>query len=129
SVAREMGVSIQYMWHHVMALGLASPAVKDIFKDISITEMKHAEAFAERLFYLGGIPTSKPTEIKMGGDLRKMLQDDLEAETYALRLYREAIRLCREADDAVTRLLYEKVLAEEEEHYHTFSVLLSELKP
>ncbi|MBI4329824.1 MAG: ferritin, partial [Chloroflexi bacterium] len=34
SVAREMGVSIQYMWHHVMALGLASPAVKDIFKDI-----------------------------------------------------------------------------------------------
>lgn len=128
SVARELGVSIQYMWHHVMAIGLPSPAVKDIIKDISITEMRHAEAFAERLFYLGGIPTSKPTEVKSGGDLKKMVQDDLEAETYAIRLYKEAIRLCQESNDPVTRLLYEKTLTHEEEHYRTFSHLLSELQ-
>lgn len=128
SVSREMGVSIQYMWQHVMAVGLSSPELKEVFKQIAVTEMKHAEAFAERLYYLGGTPTVKPTDIKYGGDLKKMVHDDLETESYAIRLYTEAIRLCEEVDDPVTRLLYEKVLSQEQGHWHTFSILLSEQK-
>ncbi len=33
--------------------------------------MKHAEKIAERLFYLGGIPTAKPTSDKVGGSLEE----------------------------------------------------------
>ncbi|MCS3917891.1 hypothetical protein M2350_000288 [Candidatus Fervidibacter sacchari] len=32
AIARELQVSIQYMWQHVVAKGLCSPAVRDIFK-------------------------------------------------------------------------------------------------
>ncbi len=36
AIAREIGVSVQYMWQHVMAIGMKSPEVKDIFEDIAI---------------------------------------------------------------------------------------------
>ncbi len=124
SIARELQVSIQYMWHHVTAVGVTSPAIKEIFKEIAIEEMKHAEAFAERLEQLGGVPTVQPSPIFVGGDLRKMIEDDLKAEQEALDLYREGIRLSVQADDPVTRRLFEDILANEEEHFKTFHDLL-----
>ena len=126
SIARELAVSIQYMWHHIMAVGIESPAVTDIFKKIAIVEMKHAEKIAERLDYLGGVPTTKPSEIKVGGDLKKMLRDDLEAEKEAITLYKQVIKTAEEEGDIVTRRLFEEILADEEEHENTFKTLLGE---
>ncbi len=124
SIARELQVSIQYMWHHVMAVGLESPAVKDIFRSIAIVEMKHAEQFAERLDYLGGVPTTKPDPIAEGGSLKQMIQADLKAEEEAITLYKEGIHLSIEDQDPVTRLLFEEILDAEEEHHKTFRDLL-----
>lgn len=124
SIARELQVSIQYMWHHVMAVGLTSPSAKEVFRDIAIAEMKHAESFAERLDQLGGVPTTTPSPIFVGGDLRKMLQDDLQAEQEAVTLYREGVKLAADIGDPVTRRLFEDILAAEEEHLKTFSDML-----
>ncbi|MDP2960634.1 MAG: ferritin-like domain-containing protein, partial [candidate division Zixibacteria bacterium] len=44
-----------------------------IFEKTAITEMKHAEAIAERLNFLGGTPTTVPTKIMIGG---KPAEDD-----------------------------------------------------
>ena len=124
SIARELQVSIQYMWHHVMAVGLESPAVRDLFKEIAIQEMKHAEAFAERLDYLGGVPTTTPSPIFVGGDLEKMISDDLQAENGAVDLYMEGIRRSIDANDPVSRRLFEDILEMEEEHQKAFRDLL-----
>lgn len=124
AIARELGVSVQYMWHHVMALGMESPEIKDIFKEIAIAEMRHAEAIAERLFYLGGIPTAKPTPIKVGGSLKEMIEADLQAENEAIEMYTKIIDMASEREDSTTRLLFEEILTAEEEHKHTFSILL-----
>jgi bacterioferritin len=125
SIAGELQALIQYMWQHVMAVGIASPAVKDLFEDIAIGEMKHAEAFAERLDLLGGVPTITPDPIAVGGDLRQMLENDVKGEDGAIALYREAIRIAIEVNDPVTRLMYEKTLADEEEHQKAFRDLLA----
>lgn len=124
AIARELGVSIQYMWQHVMAMGMQSPEIKDIFKEIAIVEMKHAEKIAERLFYLGGVPTTKPTPIKVGGSLREMVEDDLRLEDEAIEMYRKIIEVAAREEDSTTRLLFEEILSAEEEHKHTFSILL-----
>lgn len=124
AIAREISVSIQYMWQHVMAIGMKSPEVKDIFEDIAIEEMKHAEKIAERLFYLGGTPTTKPTPIKIGDSLEEMVGLDLEAENEAIELYMEIIALCDKIGDSTTRLMFEEILTAEEEHKHTFTILL-----
>lgn len=124
AIAREIGVSVQYMWHHVMAMGMESPEIKDIFKDIAIVEMKHAEDIAERLFYLGGTPTTKPTPIQVGGSLKEMIEADLKAENEAIELYTKIIEMASGREDTTTRLLFEEILTAEEEHKHTFTILL-----
>ncbi len=66
AIAMDVRATIQYMWQHVMVLGVEGMAVRDVFKEIAMQEMKHSESFADRLFYLGGIPTTKPVDIKVG---------------------------------------------------------------
>jgi bacterioferritin len=46
AIAREMQVSIQYMWQHVQWSGVKGFAVQEELKKVAITEMKHAEAIA-----------------------------------------------------------------------------------
>ena len=126
AIAREIQVSIQYMWQHVMVKGLYAETLGDIFKKTSIVEMKHAEKIAERLFYLGGVPTHQPTPIVVGNTAKEMLQLDKKAEEEALILYKEIITLSEKEDDVVTANLFTDILEEEEEHHHNFSKLLED---
>lgn len=124
AIARELQVSIQYMWQHVMAKGMESPSVKALLRQIALVEMKHAEMIADRLNQLGGEPTTKPQTITIGGSLREMIELDLEAEAEAVRLYKAIIKYAREIEDPTTASLFEPILAAEEEHHALFSDLL-----
>ncbi len=128
-IARELQVSIQYMWQHVLVTGINGVVVKGIFKDIAITEMKHAEEIAERLASLGGSPTVKPNNIVVGSTLEEMLRLDQGAEEEAMTLYRQTIKVASDESDSTTRRLFEKILAEEEEHIDTFGKLLVGMIP
>jgi bacterioferritin len=123
-IAREIQVSIQYMWQHVLAKGVKGAAVEDIFEKIAITEMKHAEAIAERLAYLGETPTTKPDPISVGDSLEEMIENDVKAEEEAIALYKQTIKVADEEGDITTRKLFEDILAEEEKHHDTFTKLL-----
>ncbi len=102
-------------------------AVKDEFKKIAIGEMKHAEQIAERLFYLGGTPTTKPEPITVGENLREMATLDIEDEEAAIELYREIIALARKEGDETTSRLFCEILADEEEHHDFFTSLMEEM--
>ena len=78
AIASELQVAVQYMWQHVQWGGVKGFAVHDELKKIAIAEMKHAEAIAERLFYLGGIPTTKPSPIFVGSTLKEMIKRDVQ---------------------------------------------------
>ena len=123
-IAKELQVSIQYMWQHVQVTGLDGAVVKDIFRKISITEMKHAEELAERLNYLNGVPTSKPDPIFVGGSIIEMLKQDEQDEEESIVLYKRAIQVASEEGDFTTRRLLEEILSEEETHIDTFGKLL-----
>ncbi len=124
AIAREIQVSVQYMWQHVMAKGMESAEVADVFKDVAITEMKHAEKIAERLFYFDVTPTTKPAPIAAGGGLKEMVELDAKAEEEAIDLYKAIIQQASSESDSTTRLLFEEILAEEEDHHDTFATLL-----
>ena len=49
--------------------GVEHYAVSDRSRSIAVEEMKNAEKIAERLWYLDGVPTTKPTQITVGGEL------------------------------------------------------------
>jgi bacterioferritin len=123
----ELQVSIQYMWQHVLWNGVKGFAVKDEFKKIAVDEMKHAEAIAERLNYLGAVPTTKPEPIFIGKSLKEMLMTDKKDEEAAIRLYKRIVNVAAKEGDVVTKKLFEGILSDEEQHHNTFSSILGEV--
>jgi bacterioferritin len=123
-IARELQVSIQYMWQHVQVTGMDGTVIEDIFRKTAISEMKHAERLAERLDYLDSVPTTKPDPIFVKGSLIEMLKQDEQDEEKAINLYKQAIQVAAQEGDYTTRRLLEEILAEEEDHINTFGKLL-----
>ena len=121
----ELGSIIQYMWQHVSAKGLASAEVRDRFRAASMDEMRHAEELAERIDELGGTPTIRVGEIRSGGDLEKMLRDNVVHEEEAVERYISHIQAIGMADPTTRRLL-EEILADEERHLNEWRTLLGE---
>jgi bacterioferritin len=123
AIARELQVSIQYMWQHVQWVGVHDFAIHDEFKKIGIVEMKHAERIAERLFYLGGTPTTNPDTITVGGKLNEMLESDIKSEETAIKMYKGIIEMAEGEGDLTTAHIFIEILMQEEEHLRTFTGL------
>jgi bacterioferritin len=127
AIAREIQVAIQYMWQHVEWIGIKGFSVHDEFKSIAVAEMKHAESIAERLWYLGETPTTKPDPINVGKTLREMLKQDIKDELNAIKMYKEIIEMARKEKDETTMFLFQNILKDEEDHHDTFTTLLEQV--
>lgn len=124
ALEREIAAILQYLHHHWTGEGIESPEILELFEKTSIDEMKHAERLASRINFLEGDPSVKPGPIKKGGDLRKMMTDDLEAEYEAIAFYKSIIKLADELGDSTTRLMMEEITAQEEGHADTWETIL-----
>jgi bacterioferritin len=124
AIARELQVSIQYMWQHLQVMGVKAVSVQDKFKSTAITEMKHAEKIAERLWYLGGVPTTKPAVIEVGKSLKDFLKLDTKAEVEAIEMYQGIIELATKEKDITTAFMFKEILEDEEEHHDLFTTML-----
>ena len=127
AIAREIQVSIQYMWQHVQVVGVKGVAVQDKFKQTAIAEMKHAEKIAERLWYLEGTPTTKPTPILVGASLKEFLDFDIKAEVEAIEMYRKIIEMAQKEGDVTTAFIFKEILEDEEEHHDLFTTMAEEV--
>lgn len=127
-VSLELGAIIQYLWHHYMAEGMESPAIIDMFEDTSRAEMKHLEKFAERIVALGGEPPTEIAPMMKGGDLKKMIRDDLAGERNAIKVYKTHIKLAADLGDTTTRLMLEEIVSDEEGHVDMWETTLG-IKP
>jgi len=123
-IGLELGAIVQYIMHEVMAEGMESPAIMEKFESISRDEMKHLERLAQRVNYLGGVPSTKPAPIRVGGNLKKMVQDDLDGEYTAIKTYKSQIKMLEEIGDTTSRLMLEEILTDEENHADTWETVL-----
>jgi bacterioferritin len=115
------------MWQHVQWGGVKGFATRDAFQSIAVAEMKHAELIAERLFYLGGIPTTKPSPIFVGDTLKEMVMQDIKDEANAIKLYQKIIEKARKEGDETTNHIFREILRQEEDHHDTFTTLSEDL--
>ncbi len=127
AIAREIQVSIQYMWQHVQVIGVKGVAVQDKFQEVAIAEMKHAEKIAERLWYLGGTPTTKPAPIEVGKSLKEFLELDTQAEVEAIQMYKGIIDTATKEGDVTTAFIFKEILEDEEEHHDLFTTMLEDV--
>jgi bacterioferritin len=137
AVAAEIAGIIQYTNQHEKAAFLEirmrkTPleAVQDsnigavaskILKDIFMAEMKHLEMISERIYLLEGEAVTNPEPYPVVGEtVIDMLKLDHELENSAIVLYRQIIAEALKRGDTTTRLMFEEIVKQEEEHYWTF---------
>src|SRR5438105_8806121 len=107
----------QYFLHAEMCENWGYERLAGYIKKQSIGEMKHAEELIERILFLDATPTmTEPMKLTIGRNVREQLQSDLELETNAVKMYNEAIKIARDAADNASRELFDKLLADEEDH-------------
>lgn len=131
AVATEIVCVLRYKFHAVCAAGLASEAVKEEFAQHAKEEEQHLDLLTERINQLGGKPNLNPeglqsraaSEYIEGENLVDMIKEDLVAERVAIETYRDMVRHFGDKDPT-TRVLLERILAQEEEHANDMHDLL-----
>ena len=113
----ELGAVNQY-WVHFRLLedwGYAKLAKKE--RAESIEEMHHADRLVARIIFLEGHPNLQSVApLRIGQNVKEVLDCDLKAEYSARALYEKAATHCHGVKDYVTRDLFEKLMHDEEEH-------------
>ncbi|QNN47813.1 bacterioferritin [Thermomonas brevis] len=116
----------QYFLHAKMLKNWGLKALAAHEHHESIDEMKHADALAERILFLDGLPNFQALgKLKIGETPVEILRCDLALELEAVPLLREAIAYCESAGDYVSRKLFADILDSEEEHIDWIETQLS----
>jgi bacterioferritin len=131
AVSTEIVCILRYKFHAVCAAGLASEAVKEEFTQHAKEEEEHLDLLTEGINQLGGKPNLNPdgvtsraaSEYVEGDNLVEMIKEDLVAERVAIETYRDMVRYFGDKDPT-TRVLLERILAQEEEHANDMHDLL-----
>lgn len=107
----------QYFLHAKMLKNWGLKELGEHACKASIDEMKHADALAERILFLEGLPNFQALgKLRIGEGPRETLECDLATEQEALPLLREAVAHADAVGDYVSRQLLVKILDSEEEH-------------
>jgi len=113
----ELGAVNQY-WLHYRLLddwGYKKLAKKE--REESIEEMHHADRIIERIIFLEGHPNlQKVGPLRIGQNVKEVLEADLAGEYDARTSYKKSREICNELGDYVTMKLFEELLADEEGH-------------
>ncbi|MGV0836435.1 bacterioferritin [Mycolicibacterium thermoresistibile] len=107
----------QYFLHSKMQESWGFTELAEITRRESFDEMNHAEAITDRILLLEGLPNyQRLFSLRVGQTIREQFEADLAIEHEVVARLRPGIVMCREKQDATTANLFEKILADEEEH-------------
>jgi bacterioferritin len=117
ALSMELTAVHQYLLHaHVLDdWGLDRLAAR--MRDEMQEELGHAEKLTDRILFLGGTPNvSEAKAPEKASGLLDLFSSDLKEEQSSIAFYTKAADEAREDSDVGTRVLFEKLVLDEEEH-------------
>jgi bacterioferritin len=129
AVADELQAVHQYMYFHFHCDDQGYDLLANLFKRTAIQEMVHVEKLAERILFLkGDVNMELAGEVKMVKNVKEMLEMAANMEETSAQEYNEWANECAKNADAVSKKLFEELVAEEERHFNQFDDEMENLK-
>jgi bacterioferritin len=127
-LAEELAAINQYMVHSEMCANWGYERLHEANEKRAMDEMRHAEKLIARIIFLEGKPiVSELAKIHIGATVEEQLKSDEGAESEAVKMYNDAIRLATELHDNGTRELLEDILEDEERHLDWLEAQLDQI--
>lgn len=116
----------QYWMHYRILANWGYNDMAKVWRAESIEEMTHADKFTDRILFLDGFPNMQSLNpLKIGENIREIIEADLASEMEARALYLEAAAYCDSVNDRVSKLLFEELASDEEHHIDFLETQLS----
>ncbi len=113
----ELTAVSQYWLHYRMLDNWGLARMAKYWKKESIEEMVHADKFIARILFLEGLPNLQLLDpLRIGQNVKEVIECDLKAEVEARALYQEAAHYCESVKDFPTRDLFIQLMTDEEGH-------------
>lgn len=128
ALREELTAINQYFLHAEMCENWGYHKLSTYIKKQSIGEMKHAEKLMERILFLDGTPSMRPLDVKIGGTIKAMIENDLSLELGAVKMYNDAAALAVKEGDNGSRELLEELVRDEEEHVDFLEAQLQQIR-
>jgi len=117
ALRHELAAVNQYWLHYRIFDNWGYKGFAKTWRKESIEEMQHADKLVARILFLDGQPNMQSLDpLHIGRNVKEIIECDLAAEVSARALYLEAARHCDSVDDRVSKILFEQLTADEEEH-------------
>ena len=127
--AMELQAIYQYMNQHYNLDDKDYGELAAKIKLIAIDEMRHAEAFAERVKELGGEPVAEPAaKVKKGQKVEAIFPFDSNLEDVTVDAYNQFLLVCRENGDSVSVKIFQTIIDEEQAHLNYFDNIGDHIK-
>ena len=107
----------QYWLHYRILDDWGYKELAKTWRKESIEEMVHADRFVERILFLDGFPNLQVLDpLRIGQNVKEILECDLAAEYDARSLYEEAAGYADSVGDRVSKNPFEELMKDEEGH-------------
>ena len=107
----------QYFLHSKMQESWGFTELAKHTRAESFEEMVHAEKITDRILLLDGLPNyQRIGSLRIGQTLREQFESDLAIEHEVVARLKPGIAMCRDKHDTTTAILFEEILADEEQH-------------
>jgi bacterioferritin len=107
----------QYWLHYRFLRNWGLLEMAKVWRKESIEEMNHADRITDRIIFLDGFPNMQVLDpLRIGQNVKEIIEGDLALELSARSLYEEAATHCHSVRDYVSRDLFEDLMKDEEHH-------------
>ncbi|MGC8201431.1 bacterioferritin [Aliiroseovarius sp. PTFE2010] len=129
ALSMELAAVSQYLLHILTTDDWGLDKLAEKMRSEMHEELGHAEEYARRMIFLGGVPEMKPAKVPaQAQSLQDMFEADLADEKDAVKFYSRAARAADQAEDIGTRNLFERTAMDEEGHVAWLELQLSLLR-
>src|SRR3954464_8983986 len=113
----ELTAISQYWLHYRLLNNWGLLNMAKVWRKESIEEMEHPDKFTDRILFLDGFPNLQVLDpLRIGQNVKEIIDCDLASEIAARTLYQEAPTHCHSVKDYVSRDLFESIMKDEEDH-------------